>query len=96
VGRRRRKTITVRLTEEIPQVATVRRVKSIQRDAMRLRSPWGGVVVPEHQPASFGLGLCDQQNILHASEQAALEKDVSHFIRVRQEAEAKSGSIRLS
>ena len=60
------------------------------------RTPDSGVVTPAHRPASLGLGLCDSRKVLDVDKQASLDRDLADLVRVRREAEAKSGNIRLS
>lgn len=53
-------------------------------------------ILPERQPARYGLGLCNPNNVILPREQAELDRDMAQLQSVRREAESKSGSIRLS
>jgi hypothetical protein len=69
---------------------------SNQRQIGAARTSDVGIVVPMTPPASLGLGLCDSKRVLDPDKQADLDRDLAELVRVRREAEARSGNIRLS
>lgn len=60
----------------------------------------GGVRLDEFgrrtYPSTFGLGLCDLDNLLTPEERAELDRDLAHMAQQRRRAEAEAANVWLA